>query len=154
MVSFDSFNPSSGYEKSYDLMKPSFIGHDIEVRYSTEFEYLKRIREYKEGWDSYNGKAPNKSSVESSIGLLSSFTVELKKLNTLSHFPEFCLAPDGVLGLEWDYAKDSNLFARIYSTDKIEYSLTEKNNNQPPQEINSEDFIEMCKEKLKFNKVA
>ena len=153
MVYFDSLNSNSRYEKTYEWIKPSFIEHEIEVRYSTELEYLKKIRGYKEGWDSYNGKAPNEESIRSSITFLSSFTTELEKSNILSHFPEFCLAPDGVLGLEWDYAKDSNLFARIYSKDRIEYSLTEKNKKQPLKETNREDFIEMCKE-LQYNQVA
>lgn len=154
MVNFDSLNPTSGYEQISGWIKPSFIEHEIEIRYSKEFEYLKEIGGYKKGWDSYNGEVPNEKSIRSSINFLSSFTNELKKSNTLSHFPEFCLASDGILGLEWDYAKDSNLFARIYSPDKIEYSLTEKNNKQSLKETNSADFIEMCKEKLQYNQAA
>ena len=115
---------------------------------------LKKVGGYKEGWDSYNGKVADKDSILSSINVLSSFTNELKASNTLSNFPEFCLAPDGILGFEWDYAKDSNLFARIHSLDKIEYVLTENNNKQSPKEIKSEEFVEMCKEKLQYNQAA
>lgn len=153
-VNFDSLKLTSGYEETYDWIKPSFIDYGIQVKYSKEFEYLKEVGRYKEGWDSYDGKVADKDSILSSIDVLSSLTNELKASNTLSAFPEFCLAPDGILGFEWDYAKDANLFARIYSPDKIEYSLTEKNNKQSPKETNSADFIEMCKEKLQYNQAA
>lgn len=155
MMDFDSkFNPIGVYKQSYDWIKPSFIEYDIDVMYSKEFEYLKEVGEYKEGWDSYSGKAPNEQTIRYSINFLSSFTNELKKSNILSHFPEFYLAPDGILGFEWDYAKDANLFARIYSPDKIEYVLTDNNNKQSRKEIKSAAFIEMCKEKLQYNQAA
>lgn len=156
MINFDSLNlnPTVSIEQISDWIKPSFMEHEIEVRYSEEFEYLKKIRGYKEGWDSYNGQVPDKGSILSSIDVLSSLTNELKISNTLSHFPEFCLAPDGILGFEWDYAKDSNLFARIHSLDKIEYVLTENNNKQSPKKINIAYFIEMCREKLQYNQAA
>ena len=118
MINFDSLNPNISIEQVSDWIKPSFIEYEIEARYSKEFEYLKEVGRYKEGWDSYNGKVANRDSILSSIDVLSSFTNELKTSNTLSNFPEFCLAPDGILGFEWDYAKDSNLFARIHSLDK------------------------------------
>lgn len=154
-MDFDSnFNPIGVYKQNYDWIKPSFIEHDIDVMYSKEFEYLKEVGEYKDGWDSYDGKAPDELSIRYSINFLSSFANELKKSNILSHFPEFCLAPDGVLGFEWDYAKDANLFARIYSPDKIEYVLTENNNKQSLKEIKSAAFIEMCKEKLQYNQAS
>ena len=155
MVNFDSLNSANiGYEQSSDWIKPSFLEHEIEVQYSKEFEYLKEVGGYKEGWDSYDGKIPSEVSIRYSIDFLSSFANELKKSNILSHFPEFCLAPDGVLGFEWDYAKDANLFARIYSPDKIEYVLTENNNKQSLREIKSAAFIEMCKEKLQYNQAS
>ena len=154
MVDFDSrFHPIGIYEQSYDWM-PSFMEHEIEAQYSKEFEYLKEVGGYKEGWDSYNGKVPSEESIRYSINFLSSFANELKKSNTLFHFPEFCLASDGILGFEWDYAKDANLFARIHSPDKIEYVLTENNNKQSLKEIKSAAFIEMCKEKLQHNQAA
>lgn len=155
MVNFDSLNSINiGYEQSYDWIKPSFLEHEIDVRYSKEFEYLKEVGGYKEGWDSYDGKIADKNSILSSIEVLSSFTNELKISNTLSDFPEFCLAPDGILGFEWDYAKDANLFARIYSPDKIEYVLTENNNKQSLKEIKNAAFIEMCKEKLQYSQAV
>ena len=154
MVDFDSrFNPIGIYEQSYDWI-PSFMEHEIEVQYSKEFEYLKEVGGYKEGWDSYDGKIPSEESIRYSIDFLSSFANELKKSNIVSHFPEFCLAPDGVLGFEWDYAKDANLFARIHSPDKIEYVLTKNNNKQSFKEVKSAEFIEMCKEKLQYNQAA
>ncbi len=155
MVTFDSrFDPPGIYEQRNDLI-PSFIEHKIDTQYSKEFKYLTGVREYGEGWDSYNGKTPIEKSIEYSIKFISSFTEKLKESKTLlSHFPEFCLASDGILGFEWDYAKDSNLFARIYEPNKIECILTENNNKQPPKEINSADFIEMCKEKLQYNQAA
>ena len=155
MINFDSFSSNSitNVEK-ISWVRPSFLTFEIQARYSKEIEYLKEIEEYKEGWDSYDGKVADQNSIISSFNVLSSLTQELKESNTLSTFPEFCLAPDGILGFEWDYAKDKNLFARIYSPYKIEYSLTEKNNKQSPKETNIEDFIEMCKEKLQYNQVA
>ena len=155
MVNFDSFNSASiGYEQISDWTKPSLLEFEIEAKYSKEFEYLEEVKGYKEGWDSYDGKIANKNSILSSIEILSSFTNELKTSNTLSNFPEFCLAPDGILGFEWDYAKDANLFARIFSPNKIEYVLTENNNKQSLKEIKSAAFIEMCKEKLQYNQAA
>ena len=153
-IIFDSLKLSSGYEEISDWIKPAFIDHLIQVKYSKEFEFLKEVRGYKKGWDSYGGKVADKNSIRSSINFLSSLTKELKASNTLAAFPEFCLAPDGILGFEWDYAKGANLFARIYSQEKIKYSLTEKNNKQSFQETNSANFIEICKKKLQFNQAA
>ena len=155
MINFDSYNSNSitNVEK-ISWVRPSFLTFQIQAGYSKEIEYLKEIKGYKEGWDSYDGKIADQNSIISSFNVLSSLTQELTASNTLSAFPEFCLAPDGILGFEWDYAKDSNLFARIYSPNKIEYSLTEKDNKHLPKETNIEDFIEMCKEKLQYNQVA
>lgn len=155
VITFDSkFNPPGIYEQKYST--PSFIEHEIDILYSRELKYLTtEIKEYKEGWDSYDGKTPIKESIEYSIQFICYLTKKLKESNTLSpHFPEFCLAPDGVLGFEWDYAKDANLFARIHSSDKIECILTENNNKQISKEIKSEEFIELCKEKLQYNQAA
>lgn len=156
MINFDSFNFSSTvkFEQISDWIKPSLLEFEIETRYSKEFEYLKEVGGYEKGWDSYDGKVADKDSILSSIDVLFSFTNELKASNTLSNFPEFCLASDGILGFEWDYSKDANLFARIHSADKIECILTENNNKQPAKEIKSEEFIALCKEKLQYNQAA
>ena len=154
MITFDSkFDPPGICEQIHDSV-PSFIEHDIDIQYSKEVEYLKEVDGYKKGWDSYEGKIADKDSIRSSIDVLSSFATELKALKILSSFPEFCLASDGILGLEWDYAKNANLFARIYSRNKIEYRLTENNNKQPLKETNSANFIGMCKEKLQHNQAV
>ena len=122
---------------------------DIEFRYSKEVEYLKEVKNYKKGWDSYNGAIPKPESLQGGIDFLTSFTKELKKSNILlSSFPEFCLAPDEILGFEWDYAKNSNLFARIHNQKKIEYILTENNKKQASKETNIETLIKICKKKL------
>ena len=122
---------------------------DIEFRYSKEIEYLKKVKNYKKAWDSYNGEIPKPKSLQASIDFLSSFTKELKKSTLLlSSFPEFFLAPDGILGFEWDYGKNSNLFARIYKHNKIEYILTENNKKQALKETNIENLIKIGKEKF------
>lgn len=157
-LTFDSFKPSHQEICSLNpssFTPSSFINYEIDCRYSKELEYLKEIKEYKEGWDSYDGKTADENSLSSSINLLSHFTKELKNLNILTSFPELCLAPDGIVGFEWDYAQDANLFARIHSLNEIEYSLTENNKKKPLREIvDSEIFIEMCKEKLTTTKAA
>ena len=156
MTRFDSLTPAGIYAPiDHNWIRPSYIEYAIETKYSKEFRYLQEVRNYTKGWDSYDGKPPNKQSIIHSVYFLSSFTNELRKSNIVSHFPEFCLAPDGILGFEWDYAENAHLFARIYSADKIEYTLKENNCEQPPKEIKNEDFIEMCKEKLyQYNQVA
>ena len=138
-------------KKDLNQIKLSSLEHKIKVQSSKEFKYLKEIKRYKENWDSYDGKIPNKMSVQCSIDFLSFFTNELKKSNISSHFPEFCLAPDGILGFEWNYTKNANLFARIYSPDRIEYILTENNNKQLLKKVKNAAFIKMCKEKLQYN---
>ena len=116
--------------------------------YSKEFKYLKEVSGYQAGWDSYGGRPPDKQSIQCSISLLTSFAHELKESRILSNFPEFCLSPDGILGFEWEYAKNANLFARIYSSDKIEYTITENNKVHLPKEMKSAEFFEMCKKKI------
>ena len=155
-LDFDAFKPPNiSQEQIYNWIKPSFLEHNIAFNYSKEVEYFKEIQDYKTGWDSYDGYIPKPESIQGGIDFLASFTKELKKTNILlSTFPEFCLASDGILGFEWDYAKNSNLFARIYTSQKIECILTTNNKKQPPQEITSEKLIEICKEKLQPDKVA
>ena len=137
MVKFDSFYNINiggvisigGYEQicTERPVFPTFKReHRIEDMYSKEFNYLKEVSEYQAGWDSYAGKIPDKQSVQCSISLLSAFTRELKESRIFSDLPEFCLAPDGVLGFEWDYAQNANLFARIYSPNKIEIHYNRK----------------------------
>ncbi|MDE0151318.1 MAG: hypothetical protein OXK80_02320 [Bdellovibrionales bacterium] len=156
MTRLDSFD-SIGIYKHADFrwVKPSYIEHNVKFNYSKELVYLQEeVRNYKEGWDSYGAEVPDAQSIMCSIGFLSSFTNELRNLNTISDFPEFCIAPDGILGFEWDYAKNSHLFARMYSADKIEYTVTENNIKQLPKEVKSADFLEICKEKLQYNQAA
>ena len=152
MRQFDSFSfKEIDYKYTYsDDIFFNFSEYAIEKQYSKELGYIKDIQNYRDNWDSYKGKAPKEDSILLSIDFLSSFTRTLKNLSISynNHFPEFCLAGDGILGLEWDYAKNANLFARFYSSDKIEYILTENNQKHTTKEMKGADFIEFCKEKL------
>ena len=126
----------------------------INKMYSKEVEYLKDIKNYKKGWDSYNGETPKPESLQGGIDFLAFFNNELQKTNILlSAFPEFCLASDGILGFEWDYAKNSNLFARIYKPNKIKCILT-TNNKQQTKETNIENLIKICKKKFQSHKAT
>lgn len=157
MLKFDSYSINRGGYKQIYKESPSFptlIEHEIDIMYSKEFKYLKEVSGYQAGWDSYEGKAPDKQAVQCGISLLSSFTHELKELRVLSSLPEFYLAPDGVLGFEWGYAQNANLFARIYSPDKIEYIITENNDKHPSKEMKIAEFFEMCKKKIQYNQSA
>ena len=153
MVKFDSpFTNIGGYEQIYEKHSfPTVWEHSIDVMYSKEFDYLKEVSGYKADWDSYGGRAPDKQSVQCGINFLSSFTNELKESRILPPgLPEFCLAPDGILGFEWDYARNENLFARIYSPYKIEYTITENNNVRTSKEVKSAEFLEMCQKKIQY----
>ena len=157
MLTFDSHSINiGGYEQIYKERPylPTLIEHGIDVMYSKEFNYLKEVSRYQVGWDSYGGRVPDKQSIQCGVSLLASFAHELKESRILSNLPEFCLAPDGVLGFEWDYAQNANLFARIYSPDKIEYTITENNDEYPSKEMKNEEFLEMCKEKIQYNQAA
>ncbi len=152
MRSFDNYNQTVYQMIQYKDFFSDFKAYEIDVKYSKELNYIQEIQNYEDNWDSYDGKMPKKNSILFSIDFLSNFADTVKNLDVPynDHFPEFCLAGDGILGLEWDYAKNANLFARVYSPNKIDCILTENDQKRHLKEMKGADFIEMCKRKLQL----
>ena len=118
-----------------------------------QFNLIKEFKTYTDGWDSYDGNKPKAESLSLSEWFLLEFDQILKNKcpSYCRHYPEFSLAPDGVLGFEWDYAPDKNLFARLHSIDKVEVIIREKTSKSNPKVniVDRKKFIQICKDKLK-----
>lgn len=131
-----------GAPHSYD----DFRRHLVQEKYSKELCYIEEIQKYKKGWDSYAGLPPLPESLQLGRRALSAFAERLERSGILNFsFPEFCLAPDGILGMEWDYAPGENLFARFCGGGKVECALT-NGGQKKTEEMRGEGFINLCKE--------
>lgn len=149
-MKFDSIIPQKTIEQFYtnvnefNAFTPAF---ELDSMYSKEVDYLEEVKTYANGWDSYDGLAPNGISIQKSIQLLANFKRIKEKLNYLLGFPEVCLSPDGFLGFEWDYAKGCNFFARVFP-ESVEVTLIANDRPEPRQDVKYEEFNKFLDEKL------
>ncbi len=148
MTENDSFFNPPGFQesrRSAPLSHDDFSRHCIQEKYSKEVCYIKEIQKYKKGWDSYESLPPLPESVSLGSGVLSALAKHLETSRAvILSFPEFCLAPDGILGMEWDYASDNNLFARFYAGGRVKCELTNAGEKKA-EEMKYEKFMNLCK---------
>ena len=122
----------------------SHLEREPERLYSKEHQYLTELHSYGNNWDNYGAFKPLTGSLITSEKLLKDLH-DLKNSIPLNSYPEFLLAPDGIIGFEWDYTKDSRLFARVHSPEKIEYQITTNGKEQKEQTVNINQFTDVCK---------
>ena len=83
------------------------------------FDRLKEINKLKDNWDSYGGKAPDRKSLWLAFfSLKTDIEIPLMRRADISTLPSFSLAPDGIVGFEWEMSK-KYLFVRFYDLEKV-----------------------------------
>lgn len=93
-------------------------------------ETLKSLREakkYEEGWDSYDAKKPLQESIDMGIDIVERFSAFVNEKD-IDSFPDFCLAPDGIVGFEW-CNKDVSYFVRFVNLENVNIVTSDNKKN-------------------------